>query len=241
MRTVDEKWRFRLEGVAAGMALGYVFFESWPGMVLSAASFPVYVKLRRRSAEKKKEKRLKGWFRELLYALSTALAAGSSMEQALHSVQEDLESVYSREDPLMAAYGQSVERLAYNGTVEEVLLDLQERLPLENIKVFTDIFVIANRSGGDLVQIIRETIQIMNEQSVLEEEIETMMAQKKFEFRAMSMMVPFILVYFKLASPGYLDRMYQSPAGYLVMAGAYLLFWGGLFYGDKVTAMEVGM
>ncbi len=221
-----------------GMALGYLFFGSVLLAVVSGASFPIYERMRAKAYRSSNERRLKEWFREMLYALSTSLSSGNSMEQALLAAQEELETVFDGKDLFMVAYGQSLQRLAFNGTVEDALVDLSLRLPQKNIKVFADIFSIANRSGGDLVQIIRGTIQSMNEQTVLEQEIETMMAQKKFEFRLMSMLVPFILIYFKLASPGYLDKLYQSLVGYLILGLGYLLFWGGMLYGDRLTTLE---
>ena len=112
--------------------------------------------------------------------------------------------------------------------LEIILRSLANRAQIDEITQFVDVLTTCKRSGGDLLEIMRRTSMIISEKLEVEQEIQVLVAQKKFEGRIM-MAVPFVfLAFLGLAAPDYMSPLYQG-AGYLLLTAALLLllfcFW----------------
>ncbi len=68
-----------------------------------------------------------------------------------------------------------------NEPIETVLFDFAQRAHLEDLTNFVDVFVISKRSGGNLVEIMRNTSTLIGDKLQIEQEIETLLAKRKLE------------------------------------------------------------
>jgi len=66
-----------------------------------------------------------------------------------------------------------------NETIEDALEDLAKRSHLEDIQNFTDVFQNLQENGGNLVNVIRNSTNIINDKIEIKEEINTLLAAKK--------------------------------------------------------------
>ena len=71
--------------------------------------------------------------------------------------------------------------ISMNNTVESMLQKFAERAHLEDVDNFVDIFVTCKRTGGDLIQVMRSTSNTIGEKIEVKQEIDTMIAGKKFD------------------------------------------------------------
>ena len=93
--------------------------------------------------------------------------------------------------------------LSMNRTPEQLLSELADRSGLEDAVCFADIFHAAKRTGGNLVQIMEQTADIMEARETVQREIEVLTAGRRYEQRIMCM-IPFgIILYIRTGSPGY--------------------------------------
>ncbi|RXZ84751.1 pilus assembly protein TadB [Paenibacillaceae bacterium] len=229
--------------VAVGMigvfAAGYLFYHSVIVALLLSA-FGIYApRLYRKRLAVLRRERLKLQFKEALFSLTSSLAAGRSVENAFRLVAADLLLVYpgGQADIL-----QEFERIGYrldNGEpLEHGLREFSERSGVEEIVHFTDVFCIGKRSGGDLVELIRQTSQTIGEKMDIQLEIAVMIAQKKFESRIM-MAVPFaFLAFLAYAAPDYMAPLYQG-VGFLLLTAALLLLLGCYWWIGKLMNIRI--
>lgn len=231
--------RYYIEGMCVGSLLGYLFFDRLMIALLLSVTSIIYVKYRRKSNHLKLEKTNRMRFKEMLYALTTALAAGRSMEHAIYSSYEDLLLLFGGEDRFVKSIEGMIRKIKMNCSIEASLSEFAQDLNLVSGFIFVEVFCTAYRGGGDLIQIMRETTQALCEQITLEQEIDVIITQKRYEFYILSLMVPCLLIYLRLVSPGYLERLYALPSGMLLLSVSYLLFLGSLYLGDKLTTIRV--
>ena len=66
-----------------------------------------------------------------------------------------------------------------------------------------------------------------------------MIAAKQMEKKIMSVMPYFILLYVRIANPGYFDILYESFAGVLVAVISLLCLWIADIWAERVTAIEI--
>ena len=218
---------------AAGCALmfgtAYLFYRSVPLAAFLSLAGAAAPRFRQRSLTERRRKRLKRQFKEALFSLASSLAAGRSLENAFRSTLDDLKLLYT--DPatdILLEFRTICHRLENGEPIEGALRDFAERAQIEEITQFAETLAACKRSGGDLLEVMRRTSTVIGEKLGVEEEINVMIAQKKFEAKMM-MAVPFVFLGFlSLAAPDYMAPLYGG-IGYALLTAALLLllccFW----------------
>lgn len=203
---------------AAGGVLGggWVFYGHWlPALLLMPAA--LYApKLLRAYLLRQRRQALQLGFKHMLFSLSSSLSAGRSVENAFREAEHDLQLLNpGGAGDMIAELRIICVRLEYGQPVEEALRDFGRRSGLEDVGRFADVFSICKRTGGDLVEVVRRTSGIIGEKLEIEQEISVMIAQKKFESRAL-LVSPFALVLFMNTTAGdYMEGM-RGMGGFLI-------------------------
>lgn len=213
-----------LIGGAALYGVGYVFFHSiYLALMLTGGVYFIpkqwakYMLRRRREA-------LSLHFKQALYSLSSSLAAGRSVENGFREAIADLRLLYpDGNNDLIRELGIICTRLEYGQPIEEALQDFSRRAHMEDITNFADVFTTCKRSGGDLVEIVRRTSAIISEKLEISQEISVMIAQKRFEAKAMLAAPVLFLLFMEMSSPDYM-RPLHSGFGIILSAVSLLLF-----------------
>lgn len=187
-----------------------------------------YVKKKKRE---KTHKKYRQGFLNLLQSLMTSLQTGYSLENACRRSYQEMEELYKEEKhPMMEPLYEIVVGLELQIPAEKLFHTFAGKTQLKEIHQFAVVLEIAAATGGDLVDIIRNTIEHLNTKIEAEQEIEVLLSGKIYEKNIMLGMPFLILLYLRIANPGYLDVFYQTLPGQFLMTvflGIVLLcfFW----------------
>lgn len=220
-------------------AVSYLFYRSAVAFFLLLPGVYFYLKIIRESRRKRVLTELSGQFLTGMQAVSGALAAGYSVENAFGEAYKEVRKVYGEDVPIVKEFALIVSRLSLNRPLEELLLELAERSGQEDIESFAEVFAVAKRSGGDLISIIRGTVSAISRKEETRQEIRVCLASRRLEQNVMSLMPLLILAYVGLASPGFLDALYGNPAGIAIMTACLLVYLLAWALGRKITEIEV--
>ena len=220
-------------------ALGTLFYNNISIALVLSCTGIFYPKYMKQNLRVKRKKALKQQFKEAMYSLSSSLSAGRSVEIGIKMVLDDLKILYSESTPIIKEFEILVRKLEMNETVEDVLNDLAKRSNLEEIKNFSNVLTTCKRTGGDLVKIIKYTTSVINEKMEIESNIDVVVTQKKYEYKILLLLVPFIIIYLRIISPSYLDIVYETLFGKIVMTFCLLLYGISYIIGEKITNIEV--
>jgi tight adherence protein B len=187
----------------------------------------------------KRKEQLTVQFRDAIQAISSALEAGFSMENAIKSVITDLELMYEKDALILVEFRRMVALMKNNTSVEEAMEQFANRTRMEDILCFSEVFYAAKRTGGDLVQIIRTTSKTIAEKIEIHREIETLITAKKLESQIMKLMPMGILIYFTVCNPTYLLPLYHNFFGISFMTLMLLLCFGISQLADSIMKIEV--
>ena len=142
--------------------------------------------------QRKKELALQ--FKEALYALSSSLMAGRSLESAFKEALKDLYLLYPNSQTyIIQEFTYISRRIDMNVTIEDALVDFAQRAHLEDIDSFVDVLLISKRTGGNIVEIIKNTSTIIGDKLQIKQEIDTLLAEKKFEQKILNVM-PIVMI-----------------------------------------------
>ena len=130
-------------------------------------------------------------------------------------------------------------QLQFKEAVQALATALNVGYSVENVQTFVTIFVMAKRSGGDMIGIIRNTVQQMSEKADIRREIGTIIASKKLEFKVMSA-IPFgMICYMKFSFPEFMGILYGNVAGVVIMTICFLGYVIAYKAGKRIVEIEV--
>ena len=171
--------------------------------------------------------------------MAASIRAGDSAERAVLEALKDLRSIHGKDTAMMEELELMTRELSMNRTPEQLLSELADRSGLEDAVCFADIFHAAKRTGGNLVQIMEQTADIMEARETVQREIEVLTAGRRYEQRIMCM-IPFgIILYIRTGSPGYLDALYHCGAGICMMTLCLVIYAAAVYLGGRVLQIEV--
>lgn len=214
-----DRFREGLTGAALSAAAAYSFYKSMKVFVILApAAFMIFPILRRPQLKRKRLRELKLQFKEAIWILSGFLSAGMSVENAFVMSVPELKKLYGDEAMIVKEFQLISGGIRLNKPVEGLLADFAARSGLDEIQSFAEVFAIARRSGGSLREIIERTGRIIREETEVGEEISNLTASRRYEQRIMNLLPFGIIVYINLTSGGFMNVMYESISGRLIMS-----------------------
>jgi tight adherence protein B len=220
--------------------VAYIFYRS---ILLAVLVIPLaffYPRLKAKEIIAKRKKELSLQFKEALYALSSSLMVGRSVESAFKESLKDLSLLYP--DPqmyIMQEFTYITRRLTMNETIEEALADFAQRAHLEDLDSFVDVFVISKRTGGNIVEVIRNTSTIIGDKLQIKQEIDTLLAQRKFEQKILNMMPLGMILLLTWTTGDYMEPVFTTLEGRLIMTVSVLLLGLAYYLSKKIMSIEV--
>ena len=216
-----------------------MFYRSLWGLIVLAPMGLYFLKTIKEDECKKRKTRLALQFKDCIKSVSASMKAGYSVENAFRESLKDINLVYG-EDSLMSAELRSIiSGLSNNVTVEDKLISLGERSGIEDVREFGEIFRIAKRGGGNLTEIIYDTVSLMEKKSEIDAEIDVLISSRRTESRIMEA-VPFaIIVYISATSPGFFESLYHNITGIVIMTICLGAYFGAVILSKKIVSIEV--
>lgn len=226
-------------GLVLAGAIAWLFYRSYWGMVLFPVIAVFYGRQYKGKQIKKRKEQLLREFKDTMQAVSAALLAGYSMENAWREAEKEITELLGESSLMYAEVHQLNSAVCMNEPLEKVLSDFAARSGCEEIESFSEVFSFAKRSGGDFPKIIRTTVQKLTGRMEVEREIATCLAGKKLEGRIMNVMPMGILAYMTLTSGNFLDVLYGNVTGIFVMSLALLVYAATLKLSEYILDIRV--
>lgn len=235
-----EKIFYSIVGIIIFALIGYTFYRN---IIVAAVlgcggllfpDYMYYVLL------DKRKRNLNMQFKDLLYSVSSSLGAGKSVERAFIEAPADLKMLYPDENTdIIRELNYIINGLSLNETIEDLLYDLAERSGDEDIESFADVFVSCKRTGGNLIDVVRITSNIISDKIEIQRDIAAGLSEKKFEQKGMCALMLLMILGLTYMSGDYMDPMFTEISGRIAMTFALGLFAASYFIGSKITNIKV--
>ena len=210
--SMTEILKYLVQGLLLCGAVDYLFYQNPWLMFLALPVTVFFLKWKKKGLIRERKKNLNYQFKDALNALSVAVQAGYSVENAVMACSRDLERLYPQETDIVREFHYMETQLKVSVPVEELFMSFGDRSGIEDIENFAAVFYTAKRTGGDMNRIIQTSSRMLGDKIDVRREIETTLAAKKAEQMIMSLMPAGIILYLKLTSPGFLQCMLDGTA-----------------------------
>lgn len=237
--SMKEKVVSLLVGAGVLYMIGFLFYKNmWISAILvsGAVVLPKYVAKQR---QKKRQQELTLQFKQALFALSSALSAGRSLENAIPVVISDLRMLYPDPQTYIIRELEAMNNQLQNGIpIEKALDQFAIRSGVDDIRQFADVLIICKRAGGNIVQVIRRTTDLIADKLEIKQEINVMIAQKKFESKVLALAPLIIIAFLSFTSPEYMQPLYQG-LGHGLMTVTIGMLAGCYWWIERTMRFEV--
>ena len=147
--------------------------------------------------------------------------------------------LYEKEEPIVKEFERIVAGLQVNQDIESLLLNLAERSKIEDIELFAEVFSINKRMGGNLIDVISETLESIGDKIEMKRQVKTLISAKKLEARIMSFVPLGIVIYMKVFSGGLLEPLYHNGIGIAVMSVLFILYISAYELAEEIVNIEL--
>lgn len=237
--TKKEWLRYFLQGALIGAGIGYLFYSSIWGILGASLYGFFFVRHKKTQLIRDRKWQLNLEFKDGLAALSAALNAGYSAENAFTQASTDLRLMYAPDALIVKEFEGIVRQIHMNRPIEEALKEFAGRSKVDDIRNFAEVFDTGKRTGGDLMKILHSTGNIIGDKIEVNREIVTLITAKKFEADIMKL-IPFgIILYLRVFSSGFLDPLYHNLFGILFMSLVLLIYYGVSSLIEKIIRIDV--
>jgi tight adherence protein B len=214
--------------LAVSLLTAYLFYDRIWGIVFVIPVFALLLRYLRHEEEKNRETKAAGQFQGVLYAMMSALRTGYSVENAWRDAYRQLVKQEGAQCELAQIMQPGIRQLEMNQPFEVVLQEFAKQFPIEEAQDFAEIITVARKMGGNLVQISANAATRLTQSMETEQEIQTLLASRKYEWKIMSVIPLAMIGYLRIGSKGYLDLLYGNLFGVLFMSGCLALYLAAL-------------
>ena len=201
---------------------------------------PAYIKEAGRYLFRLRQRRYREDFRLLLQSLITSLQAGYSLENAFGAARKEMaSSSLHGGDSLLGRIETLNRRRRMHVPMGQLFKELAGETELDDIHEFAMIIDVVYRTGGNMVETIRDMAQHLKEKMDTGKEIEVMMSGRVFEKNIMLAMPFLILVYLRLSDPGYTACFYRNLSGHIIMTGMLVVTYAAYCWSDSILRLEI--
>ena len=173
-------------------------------------------------------------FKECLCSVQASMKAGYAVENSFVESRKDMALLYGENSFIYQELELIRRGLVINISLEEQLNDFAMRSSLDEIKQFADIFEVAKKSGGDMMQLMDASASLIDRKIEVRQEIITLLHGKMVEQMVMKAMPFAILAYIGLTYPGYFDTLYHNLKGVGIMSVCLFLYLVAYRLNDRI-------
>jgi tight adherence protein B len=170
---------------------------------------------------------------DTLTLMSSSLRSGLSLAQAVEMVTRELKP------PIAEEFSIAVKETRLGVLLDQALINMAERLPLEDLKMVVTSVVTIRETGGNLTEIFDVIAKTITERKKVEAKIKALTAQGMFQGRAIALMPLGIVFIFYLMDPEFVKPLYTTLLGWFMLLIAAGLVSLGYWMMMRIVKIEV--
>ena len=184
----------------------------------------------------KKSRRLKAFnshLAETLHLISGGLSAGLSLAQSVDTV------VREGTEPIAGEFRRALVETRLGVQLEDALALVGQRMQSDDFAWVVMAIRIQRDVGGNLGELLLSVAATMREREYLRRQVKSLSAEGRLSGLILGGLPPGVLVFLTLTNPGYLEPLFESVIGWLLIAVMAMLMAVGSFWMSRLVKVEV--
>jgi tight adherence protein B len=223
---------------AAAAGIGFVisfFFAPILGVELGASAVCATLPWARIAFAR--YRRLRAFDKALPHAvdmMARSLRAGHSTSAAIEIMAQ------GAPEPAGSEFSEVFRQQNFGLPLRDALMQLIDRMPSQDLRVMVTAIVVQRETGGNLVEVLDRTVQVIRERQRIQGEIRTQTAQGRMTGWILTLLPVVVMVLINIMDPGYSKPLMEDPFGHkLLMLCGGLILLGAFFINRIINAIDV--
>ncbi|MBZ5553861.1 MAG: type II secretion system F family protein [Acidobacteriia bacterium] len=170
---------------------------------------------------------------DTLTLMASALRSGLSLPQAVDLVVKEIKP------PIAEEFSIVVKETRLGVLLDDALLNMANRLPIEDLKMVITSLVTIRETGGNLTEIFDVISHTIQERKKVENKIKALTAQGMFQGRAIALMPLAVVFMFYMMDPEFVKPLYTTALGWIVILLVAGLVSMGYWMMMQIVKIEV--
>ena len=217
---------------ALGAGFGVVSGSVAVGAILGAAGlFGPYAAVVRTIGRRRRA--IEAQLPEVLDLLAASLEAGAGTASALSLVVAEVD------EPAAGELARVVAATRLGTELEQAFREMADRIGSEDLTWTSDAIAIQQRTGGRLADMLRTVATFTRSREELRREVQALTAEGRLSGYVLGGLPFLIALVVSLANPGYLNPLFTTGAGLLMLAGTGMLMAVAFVVMFRIVKVEV--
>lgn len=182
---------------------------------------------------KRRFERIDAQLVDTLTLMASALRSGLSLAQAIDLVVKEMKP------PIAEEFSIVTKETRLGVVLDEALVNMANRLPVEDLKMVVNSVVTIRETGGNLTEIFDVIAHTITERKKVESKIKALTAQGMFQGRAIALMPVAVVFMFYMMDPEFVRPLYTTLLGWFLLIIATGLVAIGYWMMMKIVKIEV--
>lgn len=183
----------------------------------------------------KKKQRTSAFEDQLADALiiaANSLRSGLTFQQAMETISRDMFP------PISEEFARAVNEMNMGVSIDDALDNICKRIKSADFKIVAVAISVQRTTGGNLSKILQTISDTIKDRAALKNEVKSATATGRMSGLVVGLMPIAITFVLNVASPGYLDPLFSSPAGKAAVFTGIVLEIIGLLAIRKITTIK---
>jgi tight adherence protein B len=229
------EWALVHVGIAVGSGLllllltGGRIVASLVGLILGVVLPWVYLGIK----ESRRQAAFYSQLPDTLQLLAGSLSAGYSLPQAVDTV------VREGQDPMAAEFNRALVEARLGVPIEDAMDNIADRMNSQDFHWVVLAIRVQREVGGNLAEVLTTVAATLRERERLRRQVQVLSAEGRLSAVIIALIPILFAVFLLIARPTYLEPLYSTPLGLLMLGfGAFMLVVG-IFWLRRVVQVEV--
>ncbi|MCB9684457.1 MAG: type II secretion system F family protein [Alphaproteobacteria bacterium] len=171
---------------------------------------------------------------EALELMSRALSAGVGLSDAFRLVAEEMTM------PIAAEFGRIQEEVRFGRDYREAFDKMLQRNPgVFDLRIFVSSVMLQRDTGGNLIEILENISDTIRARFLFDAKVRAMTSEARFSALILGCLPLGVLGILMVMSPDYLDPLWQTTQGNLVLLTCVVMYAIGIFFMREMSKVEV--
>lgn len=137
-------------------------------------------------------------------------------------------------EPLASEFLRMVENVGMGVAMDQALEKMYERMPTSELRFFTIVLAIQQKSGGNLAEALNNLSVVLRARKMMREKIKALSSEAIASSWIIGSLPPAVVLLITVTTPAYMAPMFSDPRGHMMLLGAAIWMSLGIFVMRKM-------
>lgn len=213
---------------------GWIFYDT---LLLGIFGLPLYILFYKASYKykcTKEQSRVQLEFKDTMLSIYSSLSAGTTLEEGIRRAANEQEKGLRMDSRMALELSLVCQKMDRNVPLNQCLEEMAMRCKNQDMMNFAQILSMGKKQGGNMVQMVRDSVEKIQRRIEMTYEIEGIIGAKRGEFIFMMIIPLGVILYMRVFSPEFMSVLYGNVVGAMLMTACLAVYFAAIILGMKI-------